>query len=288
MNRWQGQRFAWVQDNFTTYWLKCLWKSSQFLSTRDLTCKKRHPVSPSWSKSPSIDRRHDAACNEDTWSSSFDVVLLVHSLQTADILKFCIHAVFKRPWLSSENQKSSRPQSVGRRRCTKRQKSSGKITLKFLAGGFPASTAESRFQALPEISIRRFSFLQKNCEQAWFVISKSFSEKKNSLYGNNAMWRVGKGNKDLSRKAPYVSERTYMFQKNPICWKRGPNVAHMWSILKDVLPLKLKKLHLFFWIAWHWLDQCWCDWQSNQKGAEHSQKFLTSSWLCMAQPGRVR
>ena len=58
VNRWQAQRSAWVQDNFTTYWLKCLWKTSQLLST----CKKDTTVSPSWSKSPSIDRRHDAAC----------------------------------------------------------------------------------------------------------------------------------------------------------------------------------------------------------------------------------
>ena len=42
VNRWQAQRSTWVQDNFTTYWLKCLWKTSQLLSTRDLTCKKRH------------------------------------------------------------------------------------------------------------------------------------------------------------------------------------------------------------------------------------------------------
>ena len=38
--RWQAQRSAWVQDNFTTYWLKCLWKTSQLLSTRDLGAQR--------------------------------------------------------------------------------------------------------------------------------------------------------------------------------------------------------------------------------------------------------
>ena len=52
------------------------------------------------------------------------------------------------------------------------------------------------------------------------MIGKTFEKK--IVYRNNAMWQVGKRNKDLSRKAPYVSERTYMFQKNPICLKKRP------------------------------------------------------------------
>ena len=64
-------------------------------------------------------------------------------------------------------------------------------------------------------------------------------------------WQVGKRNKDLSRKAPYVSERPHTFQKGPICfkrtpyvWKRDPYVAHMLCFLKDFLPHMLKKLHM--------------------------------------------
>ena len=65
------------------------------------------------------------------------------------------------------------------------------------------------------------------------------------------MWQVGKRNKDLSQKAPHVSERPHMFQKGPICfkrtpyvWKRDPYVAHMLCFLKDFLPHMLKKLHM--------------------------------------------
>ena len=109
---------------------------------------------------------------------------------------------------------------------------------------------ENRFQALPETSNRRFSSAEISgtgliCD--W----QNFWEKKKLIYRNNAMWQVGKRNKDLSRKAPYVSERPHMFQKGPICfkrtpyvWKRDPYVAHMLCFLKDFLPHMLKKLHM--------------------------------------------
>ena len=141
VNRWQAQRSAWVQDNFTTYWLKCLWKTSQLLSTLDLTCTKRHHRA-SWSKSPSIDRRHDAACMQrrhsvnssrkveaqvSTWFSCFNL------MRAADILNFRMRALFKRPRRRSKNQTRSRPQSGRRRRSTHTiwQKRSRKINSKF-------------------------------------------------------------------------------------------------------------------------------------------------------------
>ena len=263
MNRWQAQRSAWVQDSFTTYWLKCLWKTSQLLSTRDLTCKKTPPCLPrgqSHRRSIVIMMRH--ASNEDTWTWTqeklklkFDVVLLPGSIfaGAADILNFRMRALFKRPRRSSKNQTRSRPQSGRRRRRmhTNWQKRSRKINLKFLAGGVPALTVENRFQALPETSNRRFSLAEISGTGLICDWQNFWEKKKKLIYRNNAMWQVGKRNKDLSRKAPYVSERPHMFQKGPLCfkrtpyvWKRDPYVAHMLCFLKDFLPHMLKMLHM--------------------------------------------
>ena len=61
----------------------------------------------------------------------------------------------------------SRPHTVGASsayssRSTNWQKRSGKISLKFLAGGFPDLMVEGGFQALPETSNIRFYFAEKS------------------------------------------------------------------------------------------------------------------------------
>ena len=171
VNRWQAQRSAWVQDNFTTYWLKCPWKTSQLLSTRDLTCKKRHHrvslvVKVTVDRSSSRCGMHATKTLElelkKSWSSSFDVVLLVQSA-AADILNFRMRALFKRPRRSSKNQTRSRPQSGRRRRSHMRiciRTGRNAVARSTWNGGFPALMVENRFQALPETSNRRFSLAE--------------------------------------------------------------------------------------------------------------------------------
>ena len=139
-----------------------------------LNLQKKTPpaVSPSWSKSPSIDRRHDAACMqrrhlnlnsrkvEAQVSMWFSFSCLVQSLRAADILNFRMRALFKRPRRSSKNQTRSRPQSGRRRRNWQKRSRKIDINLKLLADGFPALMVENRFQALPETSNRRFSLAE--------------------------------------------------------------------------------------------------------------------------------
>ena len=73
------------------------------------------------------------------------------------------------------------------------------------------------------------------------MIGKTFERKKKKLiYRNNAMWQVGKRNKDLSRKAPYVSERPRVFQKGPICFRKDLYVSkepHMFEKETHMLPI---------------------------------------------------
>ena len=261
VNRWQAQRSAWVQDNFTTHWLKSLWKTSQLLSTRDFTCTKRHhrvslvvrvTVDRSSSRcgmhaTKTLDFRKVEA-QVSTWFSCFNLCGRRRTFWTSA----CARSSSGRGGAQRTRQSPGHSRGiVGVVRIRSGRNAVARSTWNF-SGGFPvpALMVENRFQALPETSNRRFSSAEISgtgliCD--W----QNFWEKKKLIYRNNAMWQVGKRNKDLSRKAPYVSERPHMFQKGPICfkrtpyvWKRDPYVAHMLCFLKDFLPHMLKKLHM--------------------------------------------
>ena len=235
VNRWQAQRSAWVQDNFTTYWLKCLWKTSQLLSTRDLTCTKRHHrvslvVKVTVDRSSSRCGMHATKTLElikKSWSSSFDLVLLLQSLRAADILNFRMRALLKRPRRSSKNQ--TRPGHsrgvVGGVRIRSGRNAVARSTWNF-SGGFPvpALMVENRFQALPETSNRRFSSAEISgtgliCD--W----QNFWEKKNSYTG---IMQCGRSEKETKT----FHERPHMFQKGPICFRKDLYVSKEPHMLK--------------------------------------------------------
>ena len=116
---------------------------------------------------------------------------------------------------------------------------------------------------------------------------------------NIARWQARKGNKGLSQKAAYVSERTYMFQMDPICLKLRPYLVFSeWfsspyvekSRMLQTMPQYVAHMQVsaLFFVAWTWrrLTECYRRAKATQGNTNFQKRILLANnfWITTRGP----